>query len=78
MKNFMLVAAAAAMIAGSATAAVADGMGDDFYAIQRSEPYAGAAPLNHATPAPEAGRRVFLNGYVVHHPHRHQLKKIEN
>jgi hypothetical protein len=76
MKIAVITTIAAAMIAASATAALADGMDSDFYAIQRGEPYAGAAPVTHAAPAPEAGHRVFLNGYeanTVHH--RHLLKR---
>jgi len=83
MKIIMLSTIAAAMVAVSATAALADGMGDDFYAIQRGEPYAGAAPVNHSMAEPQNGQgsRVFLNGYqpgyVVHHHNHHMMRRIE-
>ncbi|MDQ0391674.1 hypothetical protein [Labrys monachus] len=81
MKIAIVSAIAAAVIAGSATAALADGMDEDFYAIQRGEPYAGAAPVNHAAPEAVPGRRVFLNGYqpayAVRHHQRRLPRKIE-
>jgi len=81
MKITMLSTIAAAILAVSATAALADGMDADFYAIQRGFPYAGApGPVDHSARAVE-GRRVFLNGYeaspAAQYRHHHVVRRIE-
>ncbi len=72
MKILITSALVVAGLAASMPMAFADGNPPDFAAIQRGEPYEGAAPIvgpfaQHAKPAPAVHRTV------VHHAalHRH-------
>ena len=84
MKLLVISALVATGLAATVTAASADVIPDDFWAIQRGEPYAGAPArvvpaVETATPAKHYAHRVYLSSDEKVYPkHRRVIRKTDD